>query len=366
MRLQDCRVCMVGPHYPRPGGVTTQVELLSEYLRNDGVDVHSVDTNVQSLRRWGGVGRALLPFAQSVIVPGRLWRAAQGGDLVHVHLSSYWGFYLPISASLLVGRLKGLPVVATYHGGKAAQFVQRHKAIARAPLARIDALIALSRYTAPVFEALGIHPVIIPNLVREEEFSAKPAECFARDRWRGQRLLWIKQFNQVGNPQQMVRAFARIKQRLPDAMLTMIGEGELRSETEALSRSLSLPVTFTGRVPFAEIKTHYENADIFISTSTVDNQPSTFLEASSSGLPIVATAVGGVPFTVENNVNALLVEPGDEQALADAVVRIANDPRLAYRLSRAAVQNAETFSWPSIRDKITDLYLSVMEKPIQG
>ena len=110
--LADLIVCVIGPHYPRPGGVSTQVEALSRSLRADGVTVRSVDTNVRSLRRLGKLGRLLMPSAQLAIVPIRLWKAADGADIIHAHLASYWGFYLPMIAVVLVRRLRGVPAVA--------------------------------------------------------------------------------------------------------------------------------------------------------------------------------------------------------------------------------------------------------------
>ena len=174
MALQNLRICMLGPHYPRPGGATTQVELLSEYLRADGVEVHPVDTNVQTVRRYGPIGKLLLPLAQSALVPLRLWRAARGADLVHVHLASYRGFDLPMRAAVLVGRLRSLPIVATYHGGKPPEFVARNRGRVRWLLGRAAALIALSRYTGRVFEEIGLAPRLIPNVVRLEQFEPRP------------------------------------------------------------------------------------------------------------------------------------------------------------------------------------------------
>ncbi|MCB0232372.1 MAG: hypothetical protein KDH08_00555, partial [Anaerolineae bacterium] len=93
-RLAGLTICVLGPHYPRSGGVSTQVEVLERCLRSEGAVVRPVDTNIQVLRRLGKLGRWLLPAAQMAVVPLRLWRAAGDADLIHAHLASYWGFYL--------------------------------------------------------------------------------------------------------------------------------------------------------------------------------------------------------------------------------------------------------------------------------
>lgn len=368
------RVCMVGPHYPRPGGMSTQVELLSACLRADGVEVRSVDTNVQALRRFGWASKLLLPPAQVLAVTRRLGQAASGADLIHVHLSSYWGFYLPLSVALGVGRQRRLPVVATYHGGKAPVFVSRQRRAVHALLSRTAALIVLTRYTAQVFEGIGLQPVIVPNLVDVERFRlarARRASCgdgqhaaagSETRRDQSLRILWIKDFNAVGNPQLMLRVFAQVYQALPQARLTMIGAGELLPAMQAQAGALGLPVEFTGRVPFTSVQDYYAQADLFVSTSAVDNQPSTLLEASASGLPIVATAVGGVPEVIDNGVNGLLAPSGDADVLAAAILRLAQEPELAARLGQAALRNADRFAWPAVRGQLAQMYRRVCDK----
>lgn len=370
-QLRGLVVCMVGPHQPRAGGVTTQVETLSRCLRGDGVEVRSVDTNVQALRRLGRLGRWFLPLAQLVVVPVRLWRAARGADLVHVHLASYWGFYLPMIAVVLVRWLRDVPVVASYHGGMVAQFVQEDRRRVLALLRHVDALVTATTRTGQVFESLGIHAVRMHNLVELDEFKPRPAGSAIKLSLAGSgpALLWIKRFDQVGNGALMVRAFAHVREQLPNACLSMIGEGSKRAEVETLARELGAPVHFAGRVSFQELKQAYQTADVFVSSSAVEDQPNTLLEASATGLPIVATAVGGVPEMVQHGVNGLLVAPSDEQAMAQAVVRIARDPELARHLGQAAIANAREYTWPAVRPRLAAVYLRLVQRkdtPIQS
>ena len=329
--LADLIVCVVGPHYPRPGGVSTQVEAMSRSLRADGVTVRSVDTNIRSLRNLGKLGRLLMPAAQLVIVPIRLWRASGGADIIHAHLASYWGFYLPMIAVALVRQLRGVPVVASYHGGKAAEFVPANRRTVLPLLKRLDALIASSAFTGRVFEGLGLRPVIIPNVVELEHYQPNPpghgsSRLASPDK---PALLWIKSMDSAGNPSLMVEAFARVHQALPGATLKMIGDGVLREEAQAQAKTLDAPIDFAGRVSYTMLKESYAQADVFVISSAVDNQPCTLIEASACGIPVVATAVGGIPDMVHDGVDALLTPPGDAAALADAVLRVVQQPELA-------------------------------------
>lgn len=354
--LDGLVVCMVGPHEPRPGGVTTQVETLSRCLRGDGVDVRPVDTNIQALRSLGRVGRGLLPLGQLVAVPWRLWRATRGADLIHVHLASFWGFYLPMLAIALARRLRHVPVVASYHGGMAEQFVAAHRRRVQALLQPIDVLITSAQAVGAVFETVGLRPVILPNVVDLQAFSARPDGPRAVAGRAGPLLLWIKRFDNVSNPALMVRAFALVRQQIPGARLLMIGDGQRQAEMRALAAELAAPVEFAGRVSFDALQAAYAAADVFVSSSSVDNQPNTLLEASAQGLPIVATAVGGVPEMVHDGVDALLAPPDDPAALAGAIVRILSEPGLAERLSAAAIANAQRFTWPALRPQVAAVY----------
>ena len=347
---------MMGPHAPRPGGVTTQVETLSRCLRGDAVDVRPVDTNVQALRRLGRLGHWLLPLAQLVVVPWRLARASRGADLIHVHLASYWGFFLPMLAIALARPWRRLPVVASYHGGKARPFVAAQRVRVLALLRYVDVLLTSAQAVAAVFEELGLRPILMPNVVDLDAFRPQfpgPRDLPAQP---APLLLWIKRFDEVSNPALMVRAYALVRRQVPAARLVMIGDGPRRAEVEALAVGLGAPVEFAGRVSFEALKAAYAAADVFVSSSAVDNQPNTLLEASAHGLPIVATAVGGVPEMVHDGVDALLAPPDDPEALAQATVRLLTGPGLAQRLSQAAIANAQRFTWDAVRPQMAEVY----------
>jgi glycosyltransferase involved in cell wall biosynthesis len=88
--------------------------------------------------------------------------------------------------------------------------------------------------------------------------------------------------------------------------------------------------------------------DIFLNTTNVDNTPISVIEAMACGLCVVSTNVGGLPYLLENEEDALLVAPGDPEAMATAVRRLLTDAELAERLSRNARRKAEQFDWSVI------------------
>jgi glycosyltransferase involved in cell wall biosynthesis len=87
------------------------------------------------------------------------------------------------------------------------------------------------------------------------------------------------------------------------------------------------------------------------------------LEAMASGVPIVSTDVGGVPYIVGHERTALLVPAGDVDAMAAAIKRILRQPELAARLADAALAEVQRYAWPRVRDTLGGLYESILAQP---
>jgi glycosyltransferase involved in cell wall biosynthesis len=87
---------------------------------------------------------------------------------------------------------------------------------------------------------------------------------------------------------------------------------------------------------------------VCLNASLVDNMPNSLLEAMASGVPIVSTRVGGVPFIVEHERSALLVPPGDDGAMAAAILRLLREPALADRLRSTARAAVDAYTWEAV------------------
>jgi glycosyltransferase involved in cell wall biosynthesis len=158
-----------------------------------------------------------------------------------------------------------------------------------------------------------------------------------------------------------LRAFRLVQDRYPDATLLLVGSGSEEPRLRALARSLRLEgVTFAGPMAPGEIWRAYDQADVYIQTSNIDNMPTSVLEAYASGLPVVATAAGGVPAILEDGEHGLLASIDDHVLVAEAVLRLLADPGLAGRLTTSARRQAETCTWPAVRNAWTDAYRSVL------
>jgi glycosyltransferase involved in cell wall biosynthesis len=166
-------------------------------------------------------------------------------------------------------------------------------------------------------------------------------------------LIWLRAFHELYNPSLAPRVLAALAPEFPEIRLTMIGpdkgDGSL-PRTEEVARELAVNerVAFTGAIPKLAVPAQLNQGDIFLNTTSVDNVPVSVLEAMASGLCVVSTNAGGIPYLLEHEQDALLVSPNNADEMAAAVRRILNDPQLAARLSAGARKKAEQHDWSNI------------------
>ncbi len=127
-----------------------------------------------------------------------------------------------------------------------------------------------------------------------------------------------------------------------------------------------LPVRFLGAVPRTELPACYRAADIFVCPSTYQEPFGMVnIEAAAAGLPVVASAVGGIPEAVFNEQTGLLFPSGDGQALADALLRLMDDAPLRDRMGRAGRNLGAQFDWKVIAGTVADIYRRALRLPPQ-
>jgi glycosyltransferase involved in cell wall biosynthesis len=136
------------------------------------------------------------------------------------------------------------------------------------------------------------------------------------------------------------------------------GRGPERAGLEKLTAELGLKeaVRFIGNVGLDEVRSLYACADLMLNASRVDNTPNSLLEALASGLPIVSTRAGGIPFIVEDGQTALLVDIGDADSMAAAASRVLEDPALAALLAHNGLDSVRRYEWINVRPQLLSLY----------
>jgi len=149
----------------------------------------------------------------------------------------------------------------------------------------------------------------------------------------------------------LIRALPRIRQRVRDAALLIVGGGPYRSTLEVIAREEGVAdhVVITGSVPWAELPSHYAAGDVFAMPCRtrrggldVEGLGIVYLEASATGLPVVAGDSGGAPDAVLDGETGFVVPGRDRDALVDRLTQLLTDPALAKRLGAAGREWVET------------------------
>jgi glycosyltransferase involved in cell wall biosynthesis len=121
-----------------------------------------------------------------------------------------------------------------------------------------------------------------------------------------------------------------------------------RTRQKAVEFGVINRISFPGPVPKLDVPLWMNRGDIFVNTANIDNTPTSVLEAMACGLCVVSTNVGGIPYLLDDQSDALIVPPDDAPAMAAAVRRILTEPGLAARLSSNARRKVEQFDWSRI------------------
>jgi L-malate glycosyltransferase len=159
----------------------------------------------------------------------------------------------------------------------------------------------------------------------------------------------------------VAKAFAEVKKHYSDARLDLVGSGPLEAEVRKVVAELNLTgVNFTGVSTRQQIGKHYDDADIFINASWLDNMPVSVIEAFGAGTPVVTTSPESMPYLVEHERTGLLSPVGDEQALAANVIRLLREPELAARLARNAHEESRRYSWEVVRGQWVKVYRALL------
>ncbi|MBC7806622.1 MAG: glycosyltransferase family 4 protein [Akkermansiaceae bacterium] len=266
-----------------------------------------------------------------------------GAELLHGHGLRY----APLFAAAAVSG--GLPLIVSLHNLVPRDLTGLQKTAARTALSRASAVIAVSHAVAD--SAAGIvaereRIVTIPNGIDISRFSLVAAEQQDRRRIQRESLLVAPQDSLVVclsrlSPEKdvtnLLEAFALLTRHSPRLRLCIAGEGRLRKSLEWHINLLGLTekATLLGVFPREKISDLLFAADIFALSSREEGLSLAILEAMASGLPVVATNVGGIPEAVQTGVTGILAPPQDPGAFADALRTLLSDPAKSERMGSA-------------------------------
>ncbi|WP_077080687.1 GDP-mannose-dependent alpha-(1-6)-phosphatidylinositol monomannoside mannosyltransferase [Mycobacterium numidiamassiliense] len=372
------RVLLVTNDFPpRPGGIQSY---LGEYVRRlVDAGAHSVTVYAP---QWKGAddyddaaGYRVVRHPGSLMLPGpgvavRMRRliAEHGVDTV------WFGAAAPLALLAQRARQAGATrVVASTHGHEVGWSMLP---VARSVLRRIgdttDVVTFVSRYTRSRFAtAFGPDAALeyLPSGVDSDRFRPDPAgRAELRARYRlGERptVVCLSRLVPRKGQDMLIRALPSVRRRVDGAALVIVGGGPHREALEKLASDCGVAehVTFTGGVPSAELPAHYALADVFAmpcrtrgSGMDVEGLGIVYLEASATGVPVIAGQSGGAPEAVQHNKTGLVVDGRSVHKVADAVAELLIDRDRAAAMGAAGREWVTTeWRWDTLAGRLADL-----------
>jgi len=373
------RVAMImQSYYPRIGGAERQVAALAPLLREQGVDVQVVTRRYPGMARFeriygvpvhrlpipGPKPVASMTFTMTALPLLRRLRP----DVLHAH-----ELFSPATTAVAAKRLFGTPVVSTAHRSGALGDVQRliNKTFGRRRMAtfreHVDAFVTISREIDAELAEMGVPPhrrIAIPTGVDTQRFApvSKDGRRHIRERFGLPADARIAIFAGRLAPEKrldrLIEIWPAVRATCPDALLLVVGAGP---EEPVLRRTAGQGVWFAGATE--DVVAYLQASDVFVLPSDAEGLSLAMLEALSTGLAVVATAVGGAGDVIAHGANGLLIPPGQPDELKATIVTLMRDSALRARLGdKGRARVVREFALPVMADRLRALYDSVITR----
>ena len=386
------RIGLIGPVPPgmggaTPGGVATHQANLAEGLAKAGVDAPLLATNVPT--GW----TSLTHVPKYAMVVARERQLGSRRELLR-NLLLYYGFLARVPPDVvhvqhplercayvrIVREKEGwrMPLVVTAH----SLFGEHDDAVIQTLMApnlrAADRVIAVSDHIADQAAELGVarsRITLIRSGVDTHRFQPRD-RVSARTRLdighNANVILFVGNLEPRKQVDVLLRATACLRERLPELVLLVVGSGESAGVQDQSARLRGLTaelqlgdaVRFLGRVDDRRLLNAYAAADVFALPSSSEAQGIAALEAMACGLPVVATAVGGLPGTIRDGESGLLVPPGGAHLLAERLLKLLCDRDLRQAIGATARRAVERdFSWQRTVEATIGVYREVLGWP---
>ena len=350
---------MVGPRPDSHGGVAATVRMMHRSQLESDFRLVQVSTYRD--------GPTVLKARQATRGLASLTRLCVTGrvDLAHIHITS--GASLARKAvAVAIAVANRVPVVLHVHAHSGALFngstsvlsrSQRH--VFRWTLESADTVVALTpAWERRLAERGRIRRSRVVANVPDIPLPAKPRSSTHKSL-----ILFLGHLYRHKGVYELLEAFTRLKVERPDLKLVLAGEGPEAQDLSLRAKQLGVKgaVQLPGWVDTAEKEALLAEAACLVLPSFSEGLPLVLLEAMHAGVPVVATTVGGIPETVEDSREALLVHPNDVSALSDALARLVDDQAFAASLGENARARALTEFTPGVfAVRIGDIYREVL------
>ncbi len=351
--LTGARVLLIAPSLDILGGQAVQANYLLSFMADvPGVTVTFFPINPRPPKPFLWIRK--IRFLRTLVTFGLyttqlVWEARKH-DILHIFSAGLYSYTLWTIPALLLGRVYRKKLILNYHDGQAEQHITQWRT-ARPTIALADRIVTPSFFLVDVFAKHGIQARSIFNIMDASWFKYRKRRK-VRPVFLANRIL-----EPLYNVECILRAFKIVQAHYPDASLTVAHDGPSRHALERFANDLQLRNTqFVGKVPREGVADLYDAHDIYLTSPNIDCMPVSLLECFASGLPIVATNAGGIPYIVKDRETALLVSINDHEALAARAMELLENPDLVEYLTDNGLKELRRYDWGPVRDQWGGLY----------
>jgi glycosyltransferase involved in cell wall biosynthesis len=343
------KIALAAPSMKNVGGQSIQAKrLLDAFSGDETIELIFIPNNPETAFE-------KVKFLRTVFTSIKFWFSLfariPNTDAVHIFSSGTTSYIISTIPPLFIAKLFGKKTILNYHTGEAETHLRNWRLTAKPTMRMFDEIVVPSQFLVDVFARFDLKAEAIFNFVESEKFKFR-----ARNPLKPV-FLSNRNFEAHYQVSDVLRAFQLIRQKIPEAKLVVAGYGSEEAKLKKLAAELNLEaVEFIGRVEQNEMPKIYDEADVYLNSSIVDNMPLSIIEAFSCGLPVVSTDAGGIPFIVENGETGLLVKTNDYKALAQQVIRLFEDENLAQNIIRKAFEESKKFRRENVLDDWLKLY----------
>lgn len=275
-------------------------------------------------------------------------------DAVQVFSSATTGYIIATLPPLFIAKLFGKKVILNYHSGEAEEHIKNWKLTAKPTMKMFDKIVVPSQFLVDVFAKFDLPAEAVSNFVDTEKFKFRERKNLQPV------FLSNRNFEAHYNVSCVIRAFSEIQKKFPDARLIIAGFGSEEAKQKDLAIELKLKnFDFVGKIPNEEMPKLYDEADIYLNSSVVDNMPLSLIEAFSAGIPVVSSNAGGIPYIVKNGETGLLVEKNDYQGLAEQAIKLLQNQALTQKIITQAKKEVEKYSTEKVVESWRRLFLEI-------
>ena len=280
-------------------------------------------------------------------------------ELVHCHAAMYGSFWRK-SLFAILARMFKVPVILHLHGSEMQKFHAAQKPIIQRlivrQLTRATRVVVLSESWRSYIHEIApeARTIVVPNYISlPDPVKRAPHEKTT--------FAFLGVLGRRKGIYDLLAAMAKARERVPELSLLVGGNGEVENARKvAADLGVSDCVTFLGWVISAKRVEILQSADVYALPSYNEGLPMSLLEAMSYGLPVLTTPVGGIPELVTDGVEGLVVEPGNVDAIAEAIVKFANDRVWRVNAGKAGRKRvAENYAREIILPRLRSLYEEV-------